>query len=386
MGAWLPGSGFTRVLHNVLAGLASTHEVHLLGIGYRGPVAEIAGGVTLHPTNLHGGDVFGAFRAVELAREREVRLVLLLNDLWMLHGYMRTLPQLRRTAALVAYVPLDGRIVSTQVLEPLAAIHRFVASTEFGRRELAGGLERLGRPSEVAVIPHGTDASVFRPLPGGRADARRRLFAGEPEWERSFIVLNANRPHERKRIDLTLEGFARFAADKPSEVKLWLHHAHMDPEQRDAILALAASHGIADRLRVTELGAAPLSDAELNLVYNACEVGVNSAMGEGWGMVSFEHAATGAAQIVPDSSACAELWEGAAELVTARDTGVPRFSMLAMSTVSAEGIAGALERLYSDPARRRALAGAAYRNATQVSYGWGAISERWRRLLEELVP
>ena len=129
----------------------------------------------------------------------------------------------------------------------------------------------------------------------------------------------------------------------------------MDPEQRDPILALAASHGIADRLRVTELGAAPLSDAELNLVYNACEVGVNSAMGEGWGMVSFEHAATGAAQIVPDSSACAELWEGAAELVAARDTGVPGFSMLAMSTVTAEGIAGALERLYWDPVRRRAL-------------------------------
>ena len=64
----------------------------------------------------------------------------------MLHGYMRTLPQLRRTAALVAYVPLDGRIVSTRVLEPLAAIHRFVATTQFGRRELAGWLSGSAGP------------------------------------------------------------------------------------------------------------------------------------------------------------------------------------------------------------------------------------------------
>lgn len=32
-------------------------------------------------------------------------------------------------------------------------------------------------------------------------------------------------------------------------------------------------------------------------------------MGEGWGMVSFEHVATGAVQIVPDRSACGKLWK-----------------------------------------------------------------------------
>lgn len=33
-------------------------------------------------------------------------------------------------------------------------------------------------------------------------------------------------------------------------------------------------------------------------------------MGEGWGLVSFEHGASGPAVIVPDHTSCAELWRG----------------------------------------------------------------------------
>lgn len=341
--------------------------------------------MTLHPTNLDGGDVFGAFRAVQLAREVDAKAILLLNDLWMLHGYMRTLAQLSETTAMVAYVPIDGRIVSTGVLEPLHPITRFVAATEFGRGQLAGCLAELGRPANVAVIAHGVDTETFHPLAEGRAALRRRLFPDEPDWQRGFVVLNANRPHERKRIDLTIAGFARFAAGKPPTVKLWLHHAHMDAEERERIVALAADHGITRRLRLSELDAGPLSDADLNAIYNACEVGVNSAMGEGWGLISFEHAATRAAQIVPGSSACADLWAGAAEIVPATDTGVPRFSMLAMSTVTADGVAAALERLYADRDHLQELAIAAYRNATDPRYRWRAVTAQWNELLAEMI-
>ena len=49
-----------------------------------------------------------------------------------------------------------------------------------------------------------------------RTDARRRLWPDEPDWHDAFIVLNANRPMPRKRIDLTIQGFAQFARDKPA--------------------------------------------------------------------------------------------------------------------------------------------------------------------------
>jgi D-inositol-3-phosphate glycosyltransferase len=381
--SWLPGSGFARVVENIAAGVASRFDVHLIGIGYHGPVTPLRG-ATLHPSNPRGGDVFAAFGAAELAEALDASCVLLVNDLWMLHSYMRTLPRLQGRTKIVAYVPLDGRIVSDWLLEPLEPVDRFVAPTEFARRELSGALERLGRPGLVSRIPHAIDTGAFGPLPGGRGEARGLLFADDRGWREAFIVLNANRPLERKRIDLTIEGFALFARGKPPGVKLWLHHAHMTADERGLIESLIVRHGVQERVRVSELGAPPLADEELNVVYNACEVGLNTAMGEGWGLVSFEHAATGAAQVVPDSSACSELWDGVAELVRTEDAGVPGFSPLAMREVSAAGVAAALERLYSDPDLLERRSSAARALATDRRFGADAVGAHWRALLEEL--
>jgi D-inositol-3-phosphate glycosyltransferase len=41
-------------------------------------------------------------------------------------------------------------------------------------------------------------------------------------------VLNANRNQPRKRIDITLRGFALFAVDKPETVQLYLHMGSED--------------------------------------------------------------------------------------------------------------------------------------------------------------
>ena len=76
------------------------------------------------------------------------------------------------------------------------------------------------------------------------------------------------------------------------------------------IVLLAKRHGIEDRLILTaHMPFLPVvSNRVLNCIYNACDVGINTSIGEGWGLVSFEHAATGAGQIVPRHSACEELW------------------------------------------------------------------------------
>ena len=76
------------------------------------------------------------------------------------------------------------------------------------------------------------------------------------------------------------------------------------------VLDGARQLGIADRLLVSTTAAdhPTLDDEHLNLVYNACDVGLNTSTGEGFGLVALEHGATGAAQVLPDHSACAELY------------------------------------------------------------------------------
>jgi glycosyltransferase involved in cell wall biosynthesis len=143
------------------------------------------------------------------------------------------------------------------------------------------------------------------------------------------------------------------------------------------VRALAAELGIADRLLVTTDGDWPpaVSDARLNEIYNACDVGLNTCEAEGFGLVAFEHAATGAPQVVPDGSACAELWGDAGTLVPTTP------SARGGHAVSVDGVADALGRLHDDAALARALGGRARAHATSREFAWEAIAERWLGVL-----
>jgi D-inositol-3-phosphate glycosyltransferase len=385
-------------MHSILNPLTDRYDIHYIGIGYKGPVQT--GEMTVYPCNLRGGDVFGVYQAKEFIERYQPELVVLLNDLWILDKYPRVLAPYEDRTKIVCYCPLDGRVVDDSLIEPLASVSRLVVYTEFARRELKRAAARLSQARgttsfpQIDVIPHGVDTAVFNPLAGsieaqladdGRLAARRRLFPEEPALHDAFIVLNANRPQPRKRIDLTIRGFAQFAHNKPPNIRLYLHHAVMGLEEREEIVRQAGAWGVTDRLILSPGSGHYTPDEELNLIYNACDVGINTTMGEGWGLVSFEHAATGAAQILPRHSAGAELWPGAAELLEPVDTCVPNFSLLELQTVSPEGVAAALERLYADQEYRKTMSLAAYRNATQPVYRWGRIATQWRGLFDELL-
>jgi glycosyltransferase involved in cell wall biosynthesis len=216
--------------------------------------------------------------------------------------------------------------------------------------------------------------------PAGRAEVRHRAYRSD-EFRDAFLVLNANRNQPRKRIDLTLAGFALFAQGKPANVRL---HLHMGLEDLGWDLpTLAERHGVAERLIFsTRSRRMPgVGEDELNLIYNACDVGLNTATSEGWGLVSFEHAATGAAQIVPDHSVLGELWRGRAEMLPPSLTLVDPTTQGEESFVAPEAVAAALERLYADRGHLDALSRAAYAHATRDAYRWPAISARWHHLL-----
>jgi glycosyltransferase involved in cell wall biosynthesis len=135
---------------------------------------------------------------------------------------------------------------------------------------------------------------------------------------------------------------------------------------------------------VNPLGERVVEDRDLNLLYNACDVGINTSMGEGWGLVSMEHGAAGGAQIVPDHSACSDLWNGRGELIPPARSYVPEFSVLEMGEVSPQGVAQALENLYRDPERRRELSEAAWRAAKNPAYSWDAIAGEFESLFAAL--
>lgn len=392
------GTGLTRVMHSVMRRLADRHEIHYLGIGYSGEVVRDRG-LTIHPTNPKGGDVFAAIQAKRMIDEIQPSLIFILHDIWLFDYYLQQLGPYRDRLKIAAYIPLDGKIVNEADAAPLVRADRVIGYTEFGRAQFVDAFRRLraaGKATDVPqvdIIAHGIDPHRFFPFPeliradfasSARAGAKQRIFGDRPDHDDSFVVLNASRLDVRKRVDLTVEGFAKFAAGKPPNVRLCLHHAIMDDESERRLVALIRKCGIADRVWLNPLGSRIVDDVELNTLYNACDVGINTSMGEGWGLVSCEHGAAGAAQIVPDHTACAELWRGRAELIPPVRSFVPPSSVLEMGEVSPAGVARALEALYRDPTRRAALSRAAAAAALEPAFSWDVITRQFDDLFVEL--
>jgi glycosyltransferase involved in cell wall biosynthesis len=385
-------TGFARVVEGIFKPLAGAYEIHQLGTNYRGDPHGYDWKV--YPAEL-GGDRWGANRVAPLVEKIKPALVFAVNDIWVQHAYVNELRRIKDAPPVVLYCPVDGGPIGAENVEPLAGVARCVAYTEFGRARLeAAADEQRAKDSSfrfpaVEVIPHGVDASVFRPLEAEgvppRLHARRLLFPGVPNLEERFIVLNANRNQPRKRIDTTVRGFALFARGKPPGVNLFLHMGVEDAGWN--VVTLARRYRIEDRVLMSSLNKImqTVSQQQLNRVYNACDVGLNTSTAEGWGLPSFEHAATRAAQVVPRHSACEELWKDSAVLVEPALKIVNEKILTEGWLVTPEAVAEALERLYADRELLEEMSERAYRNATRAEYRWENISARWDALFREVL-
>ncbi len=392
--ACLP-NGFSRVIHSILRELPDGYNLHHFAINLAR--AEVDGtdlGWTPHYNRraLHSPDTLS-----EVVERVRPQIVVVVDEPWVC---ARLAPVLlgERSFHSIFYGAVDSEAaISQELANYLAGLDCFVAFTEFGRNAVSrsfGRLRTTSRLPRLEAIPHGVDRQIFRPLTGGPEDdfrssrqrARELLFADQPASQDAFIVLNANRNQPFKRIDIFLDGFALFARGKPSNVKLYLHMGSRPREP--GVTPLVDRLGIRERTLCTTTGDPhpTISSIDLNLIYAACDVGVNTSEKEGWGLISFEHAATGGAQIVPRHSACAELWSTATALMLEPvSEGNRQTRQLAGQTVTADSVAQALEALYRQPDLRREIARSGYANAAKDEYSWHNIAGRWDDVFKQLL-
>lgn len=391
-------TGFARVIRSVFTRLMDHYELHQLATRYDGGPHDWPW--TLHIAS-QGASVYGYDQVVPLVDTLRPALVFLLYDISFQPVYWAHLRRAIWQPPVVMYTPVEAGPIAPEIIEPLEGVARYVMYNEFGREVIADSLAaiRTRRPDfgfpPLDVIAHGVDQDRFFPLSASAAGsanevarrlaARQQLGIDTPETRGAFIVLNANRNMPRKRIDLTLQGFAQFARDKPASVKLYLHMATEDSGWN--VLLLAKRYGIFDRLIMTRADnqRPAFDDATMNALYNACDVGLTTSTGEGWGMVAFEHGATRAAQVMPRHTSLAELWDGAAEFIEPVCSMTWPGNLTEGQVVSAEGVAAALQRLYEDSAHRDRLAHRAYANAHRPEFAWDVVAAQWRRLLDDTI-
>lgn len=374
-------TGFARVSHSIIKYLEDQVNVTGIGVNYNGDPHPYK--FKVYPTMINGSDIYGIKRLEKISRIQKYDVIFILNDAWVIDEYLRAIKQIfkENLPEIVVYFPVDAEEHNSGWYSNFDIVSKAVTYTEFGKNVVLKCAPEL--KDKLVVLPHGVDQKVFYKL--DREESRKRLFPGKfDEVQDSFIFLNANRNQPRKRLDVTMEGFALFSQNKPKNVRLYMHCGIVDSSVN--ISTLAVRFNIDDRVIVTSAirGVQGVSEEKLNLIYNACNVGLNTSLGEGWGLTNIEHSITGAPQIVPNHSACAELYSDCGLLIPTIAPWRIDNILTKGYMVKAEDLAQHMETLYSRPDIYKSLSKKGIEKFSSDYYNWQNIAQQWLEIFKEV--
>lgn len=372
-------TGFARVTHSILEHLSKQHEVVVYAINYTGDPHPYP--FKIYPAAAHNpNDRFGIGRIQQIVETEKPDYFYCLNDIWIVNQIWERIHLLKGALGFkfIAYFPTDSERYPDQML-------RYIKDWDFAITFTIEQAQRLMdhniKPKQLGVIPHGLDQGKFFEIDKKQA----RAALGLPQDK--FIVFNGNRNQPRKMIDQTIKAFAEFAKNK-DDVLLYLNMAEKDLgwSVKDLFETEMTRRNIDPTAKlcltpsINYMHAPP--DEQLNLIYNAVDVGINTANGEGWGLVPFEHAMCRKPQIVPNHTSCKDIWKDkgllidVAAWITDKDLGVER------GIIDYKHAAELLQTLYEDKGYYKRVADDCFEVTQNPSYRWDKIAEGFNKAME----
>ena len=164
-----------------------------------------------------------------------------------------------------------------------------------------------GPAPDVRILEHAVDSTTFKALP---ADARYAIRKNVNIQNDAVILLNANRNSQRKRLDLTVQGFVR-ALSRNRKLHLMIA-TNLNPQsgafydvqriyhEELKLAGLDTIEYIRNLILVDTSGQNIIDDDGVNQMYNLADIGINTSDGEGFGLCQLEHLYTGAPQVVTE--------------------------------------------------------------------------------------
>jgi glycosyltransferase involved in cell wall biosynthesis len=421
-------TGFSRVTHSLAYQLQNSgeFEVQIIGINYDGRPSKYSKDLTIWPARL-GGDLLGVGLIPEFLETFKPDVFFMFQDFWHITSYVAQCPN--DMTGLVSYYPVDSPNIKGQFMLPLACTAQNVCYTNFGVSESTraakeswervkteaavnkinvvdkfsitvtipgamGGmgrqkqllvsayqLKQLTRPEAYKVIPHGIDLTAFYKLPS-KYTARKQL--GMPV--KGFYVGYVARNQSRKRQDLAIRAFAKFAATHPESRLVFM--CTMQDAQGWDLDQLAEYYGIKDKViaahNLFDKGVATIE--QLNLLYNTFDVHINTGGGEGWGLPNFESAAAGVTQIVPDWSATKEIWENSGLLIKiAAVRHEPMLINTMQAVIDVDHLAEILSELYENPSKLEELGKKCYDVTQRPQYQWPVVANQFAEVFRDAI-
>ena len=320
-------NGYSRVVYYIAKFLGKREDIQLTVYGFQNYKQtagsdmrnDIPSSVILHDalaTEDPKRSGFGEKEVAAYLKQNPQDMVVIFNDMVITSALVQNImtqmtPDERKAFKLVSYMDQVYPYQKKQYIDMLNTYFDAVITfTPYWRKTA----RKLGLKPEVPcyVLPHGFDHHLYYPIPKNLA----RMYFSLPED--AFTILNLNRNQPRKRWDHTMMAFADVVARHYKLTQDKVHKKQPVPRPIKLMIATVASgywelmevfeHELSQRGVPIDYGkecivalAKPqqVSDRDINILYSACDLGLNTCEGEGWGLCQSEHAAVGAPQVAP---------------------------------------------------------------------------------------
>lgn len=287
----------------------------------------------------------------------------------------------RKPFRVIQYIPVDSDFVRSEWVDWIPEITDVpVAYTQFGKEVLTRACPALG--PKLIHIPHGTSPDVFFPIPPEERQAfRRNMLKISDETP---LLLNVNRNQPRKDVPTTLCVLRELRAmgGRYADARLICHMNMQDSAGFN--LARVREHlglpieSVMFPANFSEGVGIPARD--LNAVYNAADVFITTARGEGWGLPITEAMSAGVPIVAPKHTSHAEiLGENRGVLVPCRSVSVLiNDNDLPRPVAEVREMAEAVKNVLDHPAAARDMARTALVWAKLNT--WDAVTRQWERV------
>lgn len=289
-------TGFATVSRNVLGNLCETWDVHVLGINHHGDPHNLP--YPVYPA-MRDGDPYGVNRFYEILAVVRPDIIVVNHDTWNVARFLTA----DVSIPIVGYMPIDGPHIRRDICTLLNRLSCAIWYTEYGRDEAI----RCGYLGRHEIIPHGIDLGRYKPFDKEWA----REVLGFPIPTDATLIGNVNANRFRKRLDITMDVFARIRAQWPKEKDEPFFYVHSQPNNGyDGwdLNELIAFYGLSGRVLIPQgvNSFEGFPEEKMPWIYSSLDVQISTTMGEGWGLTTMEGIACGTMQVVPDFAALPE--------------------------------------------------------------------------------
>jgi len=300
-----------------------------------------------------------------------VDAVFMLQDPWNLKRVVNRIDPGKKTSLVddarkinpnlkfISYFPVDGEPFSDEWVKLLEKSDMNITYTEWGRSVAQDALRQFGLENKIDIrlLPHALGSEEFHVLPL----EKRNFYRRKRGWADKFLVFTINRFQPRKNffsmlraMNLFINGYKKCACGNyypaalehcdlngcpgreaketvpaKADVRFYIHSdqknyamgGYEDAENNLIPLLRSAGFSYESMNRSVELlphgyyESGRIGIRELNQIYNAGDLYLNTTYGEGWGLTVHEAMATGTSVVCPYNSSLPEVTGGNATLV-----------------------------------------------------------------------